>query len=209
MLAPVAILASEPAPKPRVGFLGPSSLTMNAGLTYEYFLTVPTGATKTQNFGPVEIWKTDGGEYIQVTGALSVLDVLCRTTLEDEHKRGYQTDPLFIVSSALGIFDKIGIGGQLVPPGTGSPREQYLDALAKNTTADRYKELVAMLALPQKTVDGKNWKISYSIVTDGGAIERHSFSGELNPLKVKKSEIELIAPKGTVPVFVFSPENKD
>jgi hypothetical protein len=161
------------------------------------------------SFQPVHIWRAPSGKRIQLSNNLPAINALSEYVLKKERDKGYPLSEEYVLGRMMFIHGKQHPGGEMVLPGSGKTRNQYLAALKKHVMPDQYETIVNLLPEAKMSNNQGKWECTYSIITREGAIEKHTYSGNYNPLYIKKSEIEVMMPIGTVPFFEFLPAYSD
>jgi hypothetical protein len=158
------------------------------------------------SFRPLHVWQSPNGDRIQLTDNLPAINALSEYVLKKERDKGQPLSEEYVLERMLFIHGRQRPGGELVYPGAGKIREQYLAALKKHVSTDRYATIVGMLPETKVSKTQDRWEYAHATITKEGAIEKHTYSGYYNPLYIKKHEIEVMMPVGTIPTFEFLPE---
>lgn len=148
--------------------------------------------------GPVQFWDNPKtGTLIQLNDAISTLDLLCQAEIEVAAKvegRANESTRRAIVMNALEFVNST---GEIAVAGI--MRNDVLWNLSKVMSKEEFGRLLALMPDPEISFSKKDWKVSYTVITAQKAIERRTYSGGLDPITFKRTEVDVIAPPGTVP----------
>ena len=159
-------------------------------------------------FGSVIVWsKSSEIKTVQINGLLSNLDDLCKVAIaaNSVYASGRNSNIESCVTKATELF-----GGQpRVYPMKGLYRRQYLKQMSESIDKELFEKLKDLLPEYEFSIEDSQWKVSYVIVTDEGAVEKKCYSGTVEPFSIKKMVVEIVAPVGTIPQFNFMPSAAD
>ncbi len=142
-------------------------------------------------YGPILLWRArDGDQTIQITNSLSALSkaigVVIANSPEDPQRQ--------MIKGAVWNYCR-SIRAKIL---VGDVRKGVLAEIAK-FDPEKAAELTRIAPDLVEHWDQGGWKLTFFILSEGGAVEKHSLRGKRDPFAINEHLTELVAAEGSMP----------
>ena len=142
-------------------------------------------------YGPILLWKAKSqDEFLQITNSLSALSKAINVVVEGMP----EVDQRIVIKNAVGNYCRAIRAVILV----GEERERVLMELVK-FAPEKAAELIRIAPDIVEQWEQDRWRLTFFILSEGGAVEKHTFRGKRVPLAIKQHDTELVAEEGSIP----------
>jgi len=186
------ILTSNPAPK------GTTYSDAEAGTLYVTLCTSEKG----MQFAPIQYWRSNEGHEVIELDDLSSLDEMVRRELNVGGTARPNKEVIQDAVMMLGAYVNNRTDNLLL---LDPVRNRYLAELGKHVSEAEYKRIEPSFMPIGPKIDEAKWELGFLVRTKRGALERRIFFGTFTPFVIKRSQVEILQPNGTLPNFPFAP----
>lgn len=142
-------------------------------------------------YGPILLWRgKEDDQILQITNSLSALSKAVRIVIAGRSER----DQRIVIKNSVGNYCRTIRAVLLV----GEERSRALAEIAR-LDSGKSAELAKIAPDFLEQWERDAWQLSFYMLSEDGAVERHTFRGKRAPFVISQHETELVAEDGTMP----------